>query len=96
MRLSSIEKRIQEIDGILADKEREKQMASGISMPFFKGMLKNANRPLIDERTRLETERRFILDRRESIFWRIIWNVIVPVFVSVMTMYTIFRLGLPV
>lgn len=56
-----------------------------------KGRLRKENRPLLDK---LDTERKFILDRRESIFWRVVWNVIVPIGVSVSTVYVLSRLNL--
>ena len=33
----------------------------------------------------LEVERQFILDRRNNLFWRIIWNIVVPIIVSSIT-----------
>ena len=94
MRLKKIEKRILEIKNILADKDREKKMASGVVMPVFEGRLKNANRPLLEEKDRLETERQFILDRRDSMLWRVVWNILVPIFVSICTVYALNRFGL--
>ena len=94
MNLRQIEKRILEINEILADKERERKMASGISMPIFEGRLKNANRPLLDEKAQLETNRQFLLDRRDSLFWRVIWNVLVPILVSITTVYALGTFGL--
>lgn len=42
----------------------------------------------------LELERKFILDRRNSLFWRIIWNILIPITVSVGTVYLLNYLGL--
>ena len=35
--------------------------------------------------TRLESSRQFILDRRNNLFWKIIWNIIIPIIVSSLT-----------
>ncbi|MEI6280896.1 MAG: hypothetical protein WCP17_02765 [bacterium] len=94
MKLSQIEKRILEIKNILADKDREKKIASGLAMPVFEGRLKNANRPLLEEKDRLETERQFILDRRDSLLWRVVWNILVPILVSICTVYALNQFGL--
>lgn len=94
MKLNQIEKRILEIKNILADKDREKKIASGVAMPIFEGRLKNANRPLLEEKDRLETERQFILDRRDSLFWRVVWNIFVPILVSICTVYALNGFGL--
>lgn len=94
MKLNQIEKRILGIKNILADKDREKKIASGVAMPVFEGRLKNANRPLLEEKDRLETERQFILDRRDSLFWRVVWNILVPILVSICTVYALNRFGL--
>ncbi len=86
-KLCSIERRIREIDGVLSDRGREKDMARGIPMPIFEKKLEAANRPYIDERAKLVTERQFILDRRDNLFWRTIWSFIVPVIVTITTTY---------
>jgi len=87
MTLGRIEKRILEIDRMLGDKNRENEVASAIITDIHERQLKAANKPLLEERARLETERRFMLDKREGLFWRIIWNVVVPILVSVATVY---------
>ena len=94
MKLNKIEKRILEINEILADKSRERKMASGIAMPVFEKILARENRPLLEEKTQLETKRQFILDQRDSLFWRIVWNIFVPILVSICTVYALSRFGL--
>ena len=89
-----IEKRILEINEILADKNRERKMASGIAMPVFEKILANANRPLLEEKTQLETKRQFLLDKRDGLLWRVVWNIIVPILVSISTVYALNRFGL--
>ena len=42
----------------------------------------------------LELERKFIIDRQNNLFWRIIWNVLVPIVVSVGTVYILSTLNL--
>ena len=89
MRLSEIEKRILEIKKILSDTDREKfiRVNTYQSLNVFGGPtgLEQENRPLIEEREALETERRFILDRRENLFWRTIWSGVIPVIASIAT-----------
>lgn len=94
MKLNRIEKRILKINEILADKNREKKMASGVAMPFFEKILERENRPLLEEKIQLETKRQFILDRRDSLFWRVVWNILVPILVSICTVYALSRFGL--
>ena len=94
MRLREIEKRILAINNILSDKTREGNLASGVVTSMFEGVLKNANRPFLEERLQLETERQFILDRREGLLWKLVWNVAIPVIVSVLTVYALKKLGL--
>lgn len=91
-RISDIERRILEIKKTLSDKKREKEMASEIPMPAFEKKLEIANRPLLEELDQLETERKFLLDERDSLFWRIIWNVVVPIIVSLITASIVTRL----
>jgi len=88
-RLEEIEIRILEIKRILSDESRRKDFARGVAMPVFEGMLKNANRPLEEELDKLETERAFILDARSNLFWRLVWNVAVPVVVSLTTAFLV-------
>lgn len=86
MSLSKIEKRILEINKTLVDPTRAKEMGGrGITQHFVEANLAAANRPLLDERAQLEVERQFILDRRDSLFWRFIWNIVVPFAVSIIT-----------
>ena len=87
MTLGRIEKRILEIDRMLGDKNRENEVASAIITDIHERQLKAANKPLLEERARLETERRFMLDKRDGLFGRLIWNVVVPILVSVATVY---------
>ncbi len=89
MWLGKIEKRIFEIKDTLSDKSREKSMASSVPMSIFERRLVAANRPLLEELEKLEIRRRFILDKRDSLFWRVVWNVIVPMIVSVVTAFIV-------
>jgi hypothetical protein len=47
-----------------------------------------------DELNFLETKRQFILDRRENLFWKFIWNVLVPIFVTLVTTFFISKFNL--
>ena len=98
MRLSEIEKRILEIKKILSDSDREKfiQASTYQALNVFGGptVLEQENRPLIEEKEALETERRFILDRRENLFWRTIWSGVIPVIASIATVLILNHFGL--
>lgn len=84
-RLKEVEKRILEIKSILGDEDRRSSIAKGISMPAFEKRLEIKNRPLKNELEALETERSFLLDDRNNLFWRLVWNVAVPIIVSALT-----------
>lgn len=62
-KLKKIEKRIIEIKKEVAGKEQELGKTP-MTMERLKGQVKVANKPLIEELDQLETQRRFILDRR--------------------------------
>lgn len=47
----------------------------------------NQKENLTDELDRLKEERIFILDRRSSWIPKTVWNVLVPIFVTVITMW---------
>lgn len=65
MKIKEIEERIIEIEKILSDENREKEMASGIVMEIALKKIERANRPLIAERNRLEKLLTFKYSRRE-------------------------------
>ena len=86
MSISKIEKRILEINKILVDPVRREEMGGrGITQHFVEANLAAVNKPLLEERAQLEVERQFLLDRRDSLFWRFVWNILVPVVVSTIT-----------
>lgn len=90
-RLGVVEKRILEIKHTLGDENRRKEFARGVAMPVFEGRLKNANRPLEEELDRLESERKFILDARDNLLSRMIWNFAIPIVISFITAYLVSR-----
>lgn len=92
-RVFEVEDRILKISLILTDEKRRKDFARGVSMHIFEGRLANANRPLIDEMERLEKERLFLIDRRDSLTWRFLWNVVIPIVVSISTVIALHLLG---
>lgn len=92
MRIGEIEKRILEINSEIACKPEElvKRYADvGVTQPQLERLVAKEAKPLNDELTQLEIERRFILDRRNNLFWRVAWSVVVPVGVSVISTYII-------
>ena len=84
-RVFEIEDRILEIDKILTDEKRKKILSAGVSMDVFLGRLINANRVFENESEKLEKERDFLISRQNSIYSRILWNIVVPIFVSMTT-----------
>lgn len=92
-RLVEVEKRILEIKDILGNEGRRKAMAIGVAMPIFEKRLAQENRPLLEELDRLETERKFIIDERNGIFWKIIWSGVVPIIVSIITSWIFLSLN---
>jgi len=88
--LKDIEKRILELKLEIANQPR---IQHGL-MPqeLIDLRVKKANKPLEVELEILEKQRDFIIDKRNSLFWRIIWNIIVPITVSILTTYLLLRI----
>ena len=57
-------------------------------------MIEQENLQLLSKLDKLETQRKFFLDHRESWMPKTIWNVIVPVLVTIITLYFVKLLGL--
>lgn len=56
--------------------------------------VKSENEQLSGELGKFETQRNFLLDRRESWMPKTIWNVILPIIVTIITLYLAKLLGL--
>lgn len=97
-KLRNIEKRISEI---------QKQIGQTYETAYKQFAVKNhadmaaeggKTKLLRNELEELETKRKFIVDRRESWLPKTIWNLLVPIVVSILasviTIYTVNRLGL--
>lgn len=80
IKLHKVEKRILELKDELAEAKSPYK-----SIVFVRGGREELESAL----ERLTTERQFILDRRNNLFWRLIWNVVVPVVVATITAYLI-------
>ncbi|TRZ64178.1 MAG: hypothetical protein D4Q79_02190 [Spirochaetia bacterium] len=65
MKIKEIEKRILEIEDILSDENRKKEMSAGIPMELFIRKLEKENEPLISERNRLEKLLNFKNNQRQ-------------------------------
>ncbi len=92
MKLFSIEKRIIELKQEIAKKPKElrKRLEDvGVSQSQLDGLVENENEPLQDELKKLEIKRQFILDRRNSWVAKSVWNVVVPIVISVITAYLV-------
>ena len=83
--LKDIEKRILEIKLEIANQERIQHRPIG--MELLKLKIEKANKPLRAELEILEKQRNFMIDRRNNLFWRITWNFVTPVIVSILTAY---------
>ena len=94
MRLGKIEKRILKLKEEIANKPLDVSLSSSVTMATYEKRLEKALKLLNDELEQLETERRFILDRREGLFWKFIWNILIPIIVSVITTYMLSALTL--
>lgn len=90
----NIEKRILEIDKILSDKDRRKKIGGTVVMSVFEKRVERANEPLLIEKKRLEMERQFILDNRNSFFWKVLWSVVVPILVTLIINYMQIKINL--
>ena len=80
-RLSKIERDILE-----AKKELEKLTPGVTSVQWVpEDKLTPTIELLKNNINRLESSRQFIIDSRNSLFWKIIWNIITPIIVSTLT-----------
>ena len=89
-KLQKIEKRITELKIEISNKPEEihaKNIKSGgiITQGQFERMVESENKKLKDELDILEKERQFIVDRKDPLWVKIIWNIIVPIIVTVIT-----------
>jgi len=92
MKLKAIEDRIIKIKQEIANKPKE--LHRPVPQIFIDGEVKRALKPLNEELEQLQLQRQFILDRRNNLFWKAIWNIVVPIMVSLLTTYVIIKLGL--
>ncbi|MHB8870973.1 MAG: hypothetical protein ACYC5G_00740 [Candidatus Doudnabacteria bacterium] len=92
MNLHKIEKRIIEIKQEIANKPKE--LRQPIPQEILDGQVRVAIKPLTEELEQLQLQRQFILDRRDNLFWKTIWNIIVPIVVSLITTYGAIKFGL--
>ena len=81
--LWKIEKRIVQIQGEIRYIENKKHDA--VPPHLFNIDKEDEKRPLLIELEHLKTEREIKLGRRERLLWRIIWNVLTPIGVTVVT-----------
>jgi len=93
MNLSQIEKRILEIVDKIANAPGELdesiRRSGTILKEEYTRRLKAIIEPLQKEKEKLNVQRRFILDRRESWLPKIIWNILVPILVATITAYLV-------
>lgn len=89
-KLSSIEEKIielkKEMDGKPSELGKRLQDV-GVSQSQLNELVKKDTVPLQAKLEKLEIQRQFILDRRGNLFWKAIWNVAVPILVSIGTTY---------
>ena len=90
MHIKEIEKRIIEIKKEIAGKPKE--LKAPIAQVLLDGQIRNAIKPLQEELAILEIKRQFILDKRDSLFSRVIWNIVVPIIVSSVTAFLVSKI----
>ena len=89
-RLWKIEKEMIKLKGDLLKEENEQfdsMIKIGVDVSDLEStiiMMTNETRHKIDI---LDLERKFIIDRQNNLFWRMIWNVLVPITTSLITVY---------
>ncbi len=94
MRLSNIEKEIGEIHKKILQVPEEIRFEVEAGKGFatdeqVQRMTKQRIGEYKAELDSLERQRQFIIDNRNSIFWKVIWNGIVPIVVSFITAYLV-------
>lgn len=65
-----------------------------VAQEVLDGLVERAKKPLIHKLDMLKTERDFILSKRESWLPKTIWNLVVPVIVSIVTALIVTKLNL--
>lgn len=88
--LKKIEKEILRLSMEISGKEKElshRLSYYGVTQGQLDRLVKADNKPLESKFERLEIKRRFILDRRESFIPKTMWNIVVPIVLSVVTAY---------
>lgn len=93
-RQTKIEKRILEITKLISRDSTERGLSNrGVIREIVEEQMRAENEPLLKEKELLEIELQFILNRRENILWRTVWNVVVPIFVTVVTTLILSKTG---
>lgn len=64
-----------------------------VTQGVLDGLVEKAKRPLLHRLDLLTTERDFLISKREALLPKTIWNLIVPVIVSVVTAYLMIKLN---
>lgn len=90
-RLGDIERRIIELKLEIANQERSQHRP--VAQPILDRMVEAANRPLKRELDILERKREFIIDARNNLLWRVVWNLAVPIIASLTTYVLIQEFG---
>lgn len=92
MKPSSIENRIIELKQEIANKPKElgkRLEAVGVSQRQLDSLIEKDNKSLKEELEGLEIQRQFILDRRNGWKPKVIWDMLVPIIVAVVTSYIV-------
>ncbi len=58
------------------------------------GLVEKAKKPLLHRLDLLTTERDFLISKREAFLPKTIWNLVVPIIVSIVTAYLMISLNL--
>lgn len=74
--------------------ELPKKLKGPIAQNVLDGRIENAKKPLLHRLDILTTERDFLISKREAWLPKTIWNLIVPLVVSVATAWIVIQLNL--
>lgn len=73
--------------------EIQRRINEEINIPYYTGVLNKKN-ILLAEKELLDTERKFLLDRRESWLPKTLSSIVIPIIVSLLTVYLTKKMGL--
>lgn len=92
IRIAKIEEEIYQVKQEVFDLPNK--LKGPITQSVFDGRLENAKKPLLHKLDMLRTEREFLLSKREAWLPKTVWNLVVPILVSVLTAIIVTKLDI--